>query len=44
MGNVYKETFTKPLPAGARIIIRKGRRIADYLGLELVAKAKRKAN
>jgi hypothetical protein len=27
MGNVYKETFTKPLPAGARIIVRKGRRL-----------------
>jgi hypothetical protein len=24
MGTVYKETFTKPLPAGARIIARKG--------------------
>jgi integrase len=30
MGNVYKETFTKPLPAGARIIVRKGRRLAEW--------------
>ena len=28
MGTVYKETFTKPLPAGAKIIVRKGQRIA----------------
>jgi integrase len=30
MGTVYKETFTKPLPAGARIIVRKGRRLAEW--------------
>jgi len=30
MGTVYKETFTKPLPAGARIIVRKGRRPAEW--------------
>ena len=30
MGTVYKETFTKPLPAGARIIVRKGRRLAVW--------------
>jgi len=30
MGAVYKETFTKPLPAGAKIIIRKGRRLAQW--------------
>ncbi len=30
MGNVYKETFTKPLPAGAKIIVRKGRRLAEW--------------
>jgi hypothetical protein len=29
MGTVYKETYTKPLPAGARIIVRKGRRLAQ---------------
>lgn len=46
MGTVYKETFTKPLPAGAKLIVRKGQRLdkadvlADYLGLELT---KRKA-
>ena len=27
MGTVYKETFTKPLPAGAKIIVRKGLRL-----------------
>jgi hypothetical protein len=30
MGTVYKETFTKPLPPGARIIVRKGRRLAEW--------------
>ena len=30
MGTVYKETFTKPLPAGAKIIIRKGQRLAQW--------------
>ena len=30
MGTVYKETFTKPLPARARIIVRKGRRLAEW--------------
>ena len=30
MGSVYKETFTKPLPAGAKIIVRKGQRLAQW--------------
>jgi hypothetical protein len=30
MGTVYKETFTKPLPVGARIIVRKGQRLAEW--------------
>ena len=30
MGTVYKETFTKPLPAGAKIIVRKGQRFAQW--------------
>ena len=32
MGTVYKETFTKPLPAGAstKIIVRKGKRLARW--------------
>lgn len=30
MGTVYKETFTKPLPAGAKIIVRKGQRLAQW--------------
>jgi len=30
MGTVYKETFTKPLPTGAKIIVRKGRRFAQW--------------
>ncbi len=30
MGTVYKETFTKPLPPGARIIVRKGKRLAQW--------------
>ena len=29
MGTAYKETFTKPLPAGADIIVRKGQRLAQ---------------
>jgi hypothetical protein len=46
MGTVFKKTFTKPLPAGAKIIVRKDKWfdevdvLADYMGLELV---KRKA-
>jgi len=30
MGTVYKKTFTKPLPAGSKIIVRKGRRLAEW--------------
>ena len=30
MGTVYRETFTKPLPAGAEIITRKGQRLAKW--------------
>src|SRR4051812_5025289 len=30
MGTVYKPTATKPLPPGAAIIIRKGRRLARW--------------
>ena len=30
MGTVFKETFTKPLPAGAKIIVRKGKRLAQW--------------
>ena len=30
MGTVYKKTFTKPLPAGAKIIVRKGQRLAQW--------------
>jgi integrase len=30
MGTVYKETFTKPIPAGAKLIVRKGKRLAEY--------------
>ncbi|NUQ66179.1 MAG: hypothetical protein HUU20_27260 [Pirellulales bacterium] len=30
MGAVYKETYTKPIPAGARIIVRKGKRLAEW--------------
>ncbi len=30
MGTVYKKTFTKPLPAGAKIIVRKGERFAEW--------------
>lgn len=29
MGTVYKEPFTKPLPAAAKIIVRKGQRLAE---------------
>jgi len=38
MGTVYKETFTKPLPAGAKIIFRKGQRLAEWID----AKGKRR--
>ena len=30
MGTVYKKTVTKPLPAGAKIIVRKGQRFAEW--------------
>jgi len=30
MGTVYRKTATKPLPAGARIIVREGRRLAQW--------------
>ena len=30
MGAVYRETYTKPLPAGAKIIVRKGQRFAQW--------------
>ena len=30
MGTVYRETFTKPLPTGAKIIVRKGQRLAQW--------------
>ena len=38
MGTVYKKTFTKPLPAGAKIIVRKGQRLAEWID----AKGKRR--
>ena len=31
MGTVFKKTATKPLPAGAKIIIRKGERLAEWI-------------
>ena len=31
MGSVFKKTATKPLPAGAKIIVRKGQRLAEWL-------------
>jgi hypothetical protein len=31
MGTVYKKTFTKPLPAGAKIIVRKGQQLAEWI-------------
>ena len=31
MGTVYKKTATKPLPAGAKIIVRKGQRLAEWI-------------
>ena len=30
MGTVYKKTATKPLPAGAKIIVRKRERFAEW--------------
>ena len=30
MGTVFKKTFTKPLPAGAKIIVRNGQRFAQW--------------
>ena len=30
MGTVYRKTVTKPLPAGAKIIVRKGQRLAEW--------------
>ena len=31
MGTVYKKTATKPLSAGAKIIVRKGQRLAEWI-------------
>jgi len=31
MGTVFRKTATKPLPAGAKIIVRKGQRLAEWL-------------
>ena len=31
MGTVYRKTVTKPLPAGAKLIVRKGQRLAEWL-------------
>jgi len=31
MGAVFKKTATKPLPAGAKIIVRKGERLAEWI-------------
>ena len=31
MGTVYRKTATKPLPAGTKIIVRKGQRFAEWL-------------
>ena len=39
MGTVYKKTATKPLPTGAKIIVRKGQRLAEWID----AKEKRRA-
>jgi hypothetical protein len=30
MSTVYKETFTKPMPVGPKIIVRKGQRLAEW--------------
>jgi len=39
MGTVFKKTATKPLPAGAKIIVRRGERLAEWID----AKSKRRA-
>ncbi len=31
MGTVYKKTVTKPMPAGANIVVRKGQRLAEWV-------------
>lgn len=38
MGTVFRKTATKPLPTGAKIIVRKGEELAEWLD----AKAKRR--
>jgi hypothetical protein len=30
MGTVFKKTFTKPLPAGATVVVRQGKRFAEW--------------
>ncbi len=30
MGTVFRKTFTKPMPAGAKVIVRKGERLAEW--------------
>jgi hypothetical protein len=34
MGTVYKKTATKPLPAGATILVRKGQRFAEWIDVK----------
>jgi len=38
MGTVFKKTTTKPLPAGAKVIVRKGQQLAEWIN----AKQKRR--
>lgn len=30
MGTVFRKTFTKPMPAGATVVVRKGERLAEW--------------
>ena len=39
MGTVYKKSYTRPLPEGAKIIVRKGQRLAEWID----AKGKRRS-
>ena len=34
MGSVFKKTATKPLPAGAKIIVRRGQQLAEWTATE----------
>ena len=43
MGTVYRKTATKPLPSGAKLIVRKGERLAEWADTKADPRRKRRA-